>query len=91
MAKSNKRFIATNWLEQQNLQQGFSAQQQSTIQAYWKNAGRKNLTNLLDYIALNVFNFINRDNRLVDMPIIFPIKGIYHPRHPDLIDKDLRE
>ena len=91
VAKSNKRFIATNWLEQQNLQQGFSAQQQSTIQAYWKNAGRKNLTNLLDYIALNVFNFINRDNRLVDMPIIFPNKGIYHPNHPNLIAKDLRE
>ncbi|MFT5757241.1 MAG: cobaltochelatase CobN [Alteromonadaceae bacterium] len=92
VAKSNKHFIAINWLEQKKLQQGLSAKQQKNLQAYWQNAGRKNLTNLLTFIALDVFNVRNKSSELlVASPIIFPAKGIYHPKQPNLISKDLDE
>ena len=66
----------------------------NNLQDYWKNAGRRNLDNMLSYITANIIKANNgviktsKENS-VAAPIIFPQQGIYHPALPNLIIKDL--
>nr|QXF14454.1 aerobic cobaltochelatase subunit CobN [uncultured bacterium] len=53
-AMNNTKFISLSWLENQAAQQGVTKAQQQALQAYWDNAGRANLSNMLNYIAFDV-------------------------------------
>jgi cobaltochelatase CobN len=68
---------------------GITAEQLTTVYTYWDNAGRKNLTNLLDYIAKDILILPNATLVNVTAPIIFPNQGIYHPDQPTLMSDSL--
>ncbi|WP_158971987.1 cobaltochelatase subunit CobN [Paraglaciecola sp. L3A3] len=88
-AELSTKFIALNWLENQAAQQGLSQPQQQALQSYWKNAGRKNLTNMLNFIAFDILKRENPKKIAVVKPLIFPTQGIYHPKQPDLMSPSL--
>ncbi|MBU2871687.1 cobaltochelatase subunit CobN [Colwellia sp. E2M01] len=66
-----------------------TADQLNTVYTYWDNAGRANLTNLLDYLAKDVLALTNAQKLTVKAPIIFPSQGIYHPNQPNLMSDSL--
>ncbi|WP_111977475.1 cobaltochelatase subunit CobN [Algibacillus agarilyticus] len=88
-AEHSTKFIALNWLENQAAQKGLSPTQQQTLQTYWKNAGRKNLTNMLNFIAFDILQRKNTAKVKVAEPIVFPTQGIYHPAQPNLMSDSL--
>lgn len=81
------KFISISWLENPKAHQGFSVPQLQIISDYWNNAGRKNLTNLLTYLAVDILKRNKQD--IAQAPIIFPLQGIYHPNQPNLISDNL--
>lgn len=83
------KFIAFNWLNNQNAQKGLAIEQQKALQSYWKNAGRANLTNMLNFIAFDILEQKNSNNIALVKPIIFPTQGIYHPKQPSLMSDSL--
>lgn len=102
IANSKNVFFTPSWLSQQAAQKGITNEQQNTLRDYWKNAGRINLTNMLSYISAKVLvaatsnkDSSNKDSSKtqsaldIAKPIIFPLKGIYHPQQPNLIVDDL--
>ena len=66
-----------------------TAEQLNTVYTYWDNAGRTNLTNLLDYVAKDILALTNTQSVKVTAPIIFPSQGIYHPNQPNLMSDSL--
>ena len=81
------KFISLNWLDNPESNRGFTKVELQTLTDYWQNAGRKNLSNLLSYLSVNI---LKRDNKLtVQAPIIFPLQGIYHPNQPNFISNSL--
>ncbi|TYK65003.1 cobaltochelatase subunit CobN [Colwellia echini] len=66
-----------------------TAEQLNTVYTYWDNAGRANLTNLLDYVAKDVLALNDAQTVKVTAPIIFPSQGIYHPNQPNLMSDSL--
>ncbi len=90
ITQSNKKVVSFKWLENANAQKGVSKQQHLTLAAYWENAGRVNLDNMLNYIASDIFQKKHDDLTVVRDPIIFPHQGIYHPKNPDLMTKSLK-
>ncbi|EWH08112.1 cobN/magnesium chelatase family protein [Catenovulum agarivorans DS-2] len=89
--KHSTKFLALNWLNNPNAQKGLSEKQQQTLQSYWQNAGRTNLTNMLNYLAFEVFKQSNNQQVTVAQPIVFPKQGIYHPKQPNLMADSLTE
>jgi len=94
MIKVNTAVVAFNYLQNEKLNKGLHADEASTLEDYWKNAGRRNLDNMLSYIKVNIVKkkTKNSNKRLtakVPAPIIFPRQGIYHPALPNLIINDL--
>jgi cobaltochelatase CobN len=87
--KNKTKFISVNWLNNPKSHQGFNTNQLQTLSDYWQNAGRKNLSNLLDYLAIAVLK--QDSNITVQAPIIFPLQGIYHPNQPNLISNSLTD
>ncbi|NQZ20620.1 MAG: cobaltochelatase subunit CobN [Colwellia sp.] len=94
MTKVNTAVVAFNYLHKTKLNKSLSNAEMNNLQDYWKNAGRRNLDNMLSYITANIINANNgvikaaKENS-VAAPIIFPQQGIYHPALPNLIIKDL--
>ncbi len=92
IANSKNVFFTPSWLSQQSAQKGITSEQQNTLRDYWKNAGRVNLTNMLSYINAQVLATDTQKTEsaaTIDKPIIFPVKGIYHPQQPNLIVDNL--
>jgi len=94
MTKVNTPVVAFNYLQNEKLNKGLSADEASTLEDYWKNAGRRNLDNMLAYIKANIvktkIGTLNQQlTTKVPSPIIFPSQGIYHPALPNLIIDDL--
>ncbi|MGJ8691345.1 MAG: cobaltochelatase subunit CobN [Thalassotalea sp.] len=89
---SNKhptKFIAFNWLNNPAAQHGVTPKQQQALQTYWKNAGRTNLTNMLNFIAFDVLSKATTHQVTLIEPIVFPTQGIYHPNQPNLMSDSL--
>ena len=101
ISQVNSAVVAFKYLQNAKLNKALSADNANTLEDYWMNAGRRNLDNMLSYIAENVSNAKQASSTLamsatptvskVPAPIIFPQQGIYHPALPDLIIKDLAE
>jgi cobaltochelatase CobN len=94
MTKVNTAVVAFNYLQKAKLNKGLSSKEMTNLQEYWKNAGRRNLDNMLSYIRVNIVeakteNSKNLTTNKIPAPIIFPQQGIYHPALPNLIIKDL--
>ncbi|NQZ90402.1 MAG: cobaltochelatase subunit CobN [Colwellia sp.] len=94
MKKVNTAVVAFNYLQNEKLNKGLSTEEASTLEDYWKNAGSRNLDNMLAYIrAKNIKTKAGTSNQRlttkVPPPIIFPGQGIYHPALPKLIINDL--
>ncbi|WP_158089159.1 cobaltochelatase subunit CobN [Cognaticolwellia mytili] len=91
IAKAKTAVVAFSYLKNQALNKGLTGKDTSTLQDYWMNAGRRNLDNMLSFIAATVIS--KNDNSAtianVPAPIIFPQQGIYHPTLPNLIIDDL--
>jgi len=88
--------VAFSYLQNTKLNKALNIEKASTLQAYWMNAGRRNLDNMLSYIAANIIKKPSNNPALiassaVPAPIIFPHQGIYHPELPNLIINDLVE
>jgi len=88
--------IAMNYLTNIKLNKNITSEQLTDLQAYWKNAGRLNLINMLSYIEVITFSTTVVENEMsavilanVPPPIVYPAQGIYHPKLPQLIAKDL--
>ena len=88
-SKHSTKFIAFNWLQNQAAQKGINTEQQQALQTYWKNAGRANLTNMLNFIAFDVLSLENVNKIVLVDPIVFPTQGIYHPSQPNLMSDSL--
>ena len=54
ISQVNSTVVAFNYLQNAQLNKMLSADNASTLQDYWLNAGRRNLDNMLSYIAENV-------------------------------------
>lgn len=96
VTKANTAIVAFNYLENPSLNKGLTSKAQTDLQNYWKNAGRRNLDNMLSYITVNIIKNNSTSTEVlaadsVHAPIIFPQQGIYHPALPDLIINDLVE
>ncbi|AWB65803.1 hypothetical protein C2869_04825 [Saccharobesus litoralis] len=89
--QTQTKFIALNWLQNKAAQQGLSETQQNALQTYWKNAGRANLSNMLNFVVFDVLQRKNSNNIALVKPIIFPNKGIYHPQQPNLMSESLAD
>lgn len=83
------KLISLNQLNNPKYHNGFNKNQLQTLTDYWQNAGRKNLSNLLDYLSIEVLK--QDSNITVQAPIIFPLQGIYHPNQPNLISNNLTD
>lgn len=91
ITQTDTTIVAFSYLDNVNLNKGLNDKEQVDLQDYWKNAGRRNLDNMLSYISANI---IKDKNNVVEVssvpaPIIFPQQGIYHPALPNLIINDL--
>ena len=81
--------VAINFEDNQALNKGVATDKRATLLSYWKNAGRRNLDNMLKFIDSGLIN-PNKDLLAqLDPPLIFPEKGIYHPKLPSLIANNL--
>lgn len=92
-AQTKAKIIGLKWQMSLQGKLGVAESHRHTVSQYWDNGGSKNLTNLLNYLSLNVIDNRGQSNvaqLTVEPPIIFPSKGIYHPKHPDLIVSDLK-
>ncbi|SFD12785.1 cobaltochelatase subunit CobN [Pseudoalteromonas denitrificans] len=69
-------------LANENMNQGLSEIQQKNIGAYYNNAGRQNYTNLMQYLATDIFKLSSHS---VSNPIIVPNVGLYHPKFKGLV------
>ena len=93
MAQVNTVIVTFSYLQNKKLNKGLTADEASRLEGYWKNAGRRNLDNMLAYIKVNIVK-TKTDNSTklvttkVPPPIIFPQQGIYHPALPNLIIND---
>jgi len=87
---TNSHVVAMNGIDNQALNKGFSNEQLTALQAYWKNAGRVNLTNMGRYILAGT-NPLSGHVADIGAPIVFPTQGIYHPKQPKLISKNLAQ
>jgi len=91
--------VAFSYLNNNKLNKGLTPERRETLQAYWMNAGRKNLDSMLSYISAYALapnsEEISQKAKLsasdIPAPIIFPQQGIYHPKLPNLIVSDLVE
>ena len=96
ISKVDSAVVAFSYLQNTKLNKALNIEKASTLQAYWMNAGRRNLDNMLSYIAANIIKKTSNNSALiassaVPAPIIFPHQGIYHPELPNLIINDLVE
>ncbi|WP_077287223.1 cobaltochelatase subunit CobN [Cognaticolwellia aestuarii] len=96
ISKVDSAVVAFSYLQNTKLNKALNIEKASTLQAYWMNAGRRNLDNMLSYIAANIIKKPSNNSALIDSsavpaPIIFPHQGIYHPELPNLIINDLVE
>jgi cobaltochelatase CobN len=87
--ENNIKFISLNQRNNPKYHRGFSKVQQKKFTDYWKNAGRKNLTYLLDYLVIDILK--QHSHAKIKPPIIFPLQGIYHPNQPNLISNTLTD
>jgi cobaltochelatase CobN len=87
--KKNIKLMSLHQLSNATYQKGFNKEQQQTFTDYWKNAGRKNLAYLLDFLTINILK--QHSHATVKPPIIFPLQGIYHPNQPNLIANTLTD
>jgi len=91
VTSSKSIFFSPSWKTEKNANKGIDEQQQQALTHYWRNGGRANLDNMLSFIARNALKFENTNHLVVNAPIIFPIKGVYHPEMPTLIKETLDE
>ena len=96
ISKVDSAVVAFSYLKNTKLNKALNIEKASTLQAYWMNAGRRNLDNMLSFIAANIIKKPSNNSALianaaVPAPIIFPHQGIYHPELPNLIINDLVE
>ncbi|GHF96408.1 cobaltochelatase subunit CobN [Thalassotalea marina] len=89
IATTNKHVIAPGWLIEQRAQQGFNDKQQTAFKDYWRNGGRANYSELLNFISKDIANIAAAQQLKIKAPIIFPSKGLYHPEQPNLISNNL--
>ena len=89
IATANIPMITMNLIDNAALNKKLSKDNKSTLQAYWKNAGRRNLENMLVYIGHNILKIPTKQQDNALAPLVFPKQGIYHPQLNTLIVKDL--
>ena len=58
------------------------------LNSYWKNGGESNFINMAKYIKVNL---LKTSTQKVEKAVILPKEGIYHPKNPDLVFKNLKE
>ncbi|MCU4677493.1 cobaltochelatase subunit CobN [Catenovulum sp. 2E275] len=91
---SQTKFIALNWAENKALNLGLSQSEQADIAAYYDNGGQDNMQRLAQFLAVNVFNAANANDKNIKQnkvlpPIIFPTAGIYHPNADNKVFENL--
>ena len=95
ISKTKADVIAMSYLNSKSVNKGLTIKIKNNLQAYWSNAGRRNLDSMLSYISANIINSTSAATSVISdnvpSPIIFPQQGIYHPSLPNLITKDLAE
>ncbi|MCJ8268123.1 MAG: cobaltochelatase subunit CobN, partial [Psychrosphaera sp.] len=83
---ANSRFMSLKAVDDIALLKGMTQDEVENIRQYFANGGRKNLTRMVDYISVNLFD---QSGLTVEPPIVYPAAGIYHPQHANGIFNDL--
>ena len=65
-----------------------SIQKNIDLNEYWYNGGEKNFQNFSKFINSKI---LHRTKQSVSKAIIIPESGIYHPKNPNIVFKDLKE
>lgn len=89
--QSTAKVVGLKWHQAFQKPIGVSEFQRQTLDQYWDNGGGKNLGNMLRYLSAEVLNDPAALSVSVPPPVIFPSKGIYHPKLPNLIVNDLKQ
>ncbi|MEM9101838.1 MAG: cobaltochelatase subunit CobN [Pseudomonadota bacterium] len=82
----NTQFTTLKWLEAEHLRKNVSKDEAQRIQDYFGNGGAINLARLGHFLR---YRIIEKNNKPIEPPIIYPQVGIYHPDYNDKIFSDL--
>ncbi len=74
--------------EENSNRKNIELQKNIDLNSYWKNGGKSNFINMSKYIKMNVLKISKED---IEKAIILPKEGIYHPKNPNLVFKNLKE
>ncbi len=77
--------ISLGDLENESMNQGLTDEQRNAIGLYYKNAGRINYSNMMDYIASD---FLKLSQATVVEPVITPDVGLYHYAYQGQVTSD---
>lgn len=88
--KNSKNVIITPIsIEKENSnRKNIELQKSIDLNSYWKNGGKSNFINMIKYIKANILKISKED---IKEALILPEEGIYHPKNPDLVFKNIKE
>ncbi|TLU67194.1 cobaltochelatase subunit CobN [Thalassotalea litorea] len=82
---ANVPVISLGDLDNDKQNQGLSTEQKQTLGSYYKNAGRDNYANMMDYLSVDVFSL---SDKTVAAPRVTPNVGLYHYDFPGAVTAD---
>lgn len=85
---SHVAVISLGELDNDQMNQGLTDLQKTTLGAYYNNAGRLNYSNMMDYLAVDIFSLTTK---ALVKPVITPNVGLYHQAFPNQLTSNEHE